>query len=65
MNSIKNDYAKFFIEYRNGAKGPYKAEAILDYFEQTVIEEMSNLIKDIDNAYNNSMNKIKLIISDY
>jgi hypothetical protein len=53
MATLKNDYIKLFSEYREGAKGPYKADAIVDYFESNIIEEMSNLVKDIDNAFNN------------
>lgn len=65
MSSWKNDYSKLINEYKKGAKGPYKAEAIVDFFQTYILEDISNISKDIDAAYTNALAKIKLMIADY
>ena len=38
---------------------------MVEVFEVKVLEDMATLIKDIEQAYSNSFNKVKLMISDY
>jgi len=38
---------KMFIEYLKNARGPYKASAITDYFENKIIDDMATLVKDV------------------
>jgi hypothetical protein len=41
------------IEYSKRAKGPYKAEAIGDYFKSVILDEMGTILKDIEFAFSN------------
>ena len=65
MTSYKNQYTDVIIEYNKAAKGPFKAEALGEIFENKVIDDMTSLVKDIEQAYTNTFNKVKLMISDY
>lgn len=65
MSSYKNQYADIIIEYNKAAKGPFKAEALAEIFENKVMEDMTNLVKDIEQAYTNTFNKVTLMLSDY
>lgn len=65
MSQLKNQYASLVSDYVKSAKGPFKSEALVEMFEVKVLEDMATLIKDVEQAYNNAFNKIKLMISDY
>lgn len=53
MSNVKNDYAKLIEDYRVSSKGPFKAEALYSFFESSVLEYISTLLKDLDNVYTN------------
>lgn len=65
MTQYKNQYASLLVEYGKSARGPYKAEAISEVFQSKILEDMTNLLKDIEQAYQNAFNKTKLMISEY
>jgi hypothetical protein len=65
MSQLKNQYSSLVSDYVKTAKGPFKSEALVEVFEVKVLEDMATLIKDIEQAYSNSFNKVKLMISDY
>lgn len=48
MTQYKNQFASILVEYIKQAKGPFKAEAIAEVFQSKVLEDMSNLFKDIE-----------------
>lgn len=65
MHQFKNGYVKLIVEYLKQSKGPFKAEALSNFFQNKIMEDMAELIKGIEDAFINQFNKIKIQISDY
>ena len=65
MDAVRVECKNLIVEYFNSAKGPSKFEALAEFFQNWIIDsEVTELLKTIDQTYEQAMNKVKLMISE-
>jgi len=65
LEGYKEQWAHVIAEYAKQAKGPYKAEAVVEVFQTRVLEDVANLVKDVETSFQAAFTKTKLLISEY
>jgi hypothetical protein len=51
MRKCKVRYTRLLSDYTKAAKGPFKGEAVAEYFKSIIIDGLATMIKDIEQAY--------------
>ena len=68
LTTLKQQYCSTleqYLHHNESILGPYKSQAVSDYFRVQLLEQMVGLAKQFDTAFDSSVKKDRHIVSEY